>query len=163
MDKSSLIRQVKAGLSVNTDPLEEVFAGISQTLNCHEAIVLRVPHIEAAHCDLRKELNRLRLTLDSIKGRIDNENETNAESNELFPVESGVNMSPANQGHAFVETNMDKSIIYGVRKCDVRPVQSCSDIAVATSLREIKSAVHRLQQDRDDTIMSSTGLMSMMR
>ena len=80
MDKSSLIRQVKAGLSVNTDPLEEVFAGISQTLNCHEAIVSRVPQIEAAHCDLRKELNRLRLTLDSIKGRIDNENDTTAES-----------------------------------------------------------------------------------
>ena len=161
MDKSSLIRQVKAGLSVNTDPLEEVFAGISQTLNCHEAIVSRVPQIEAAHCDLRKELNRLRLTLDSIKGRIDNENDTTEESlNELFPVESGVNMSPANQGHAFVETNMDKSISYGVRKCDVRPVQSCSakDIAVATSLREIKSTVHRLQQDRDDSIMSSTEL-----
>lgn len=161
MDKSSLIRQVKAGLSVNTDPLEEVFAGILQTLNCHEAIVSRVPQIEAAHCDLRKELNRLRLTLDSIKGRIDNENDTTEESlNELFPVESGVNMSPANQGHAFVETNMDKSISYGVRKCDVRPVQSCSanDNAVATSLREIKSTVHRLQQDRDDSIMSSTEL-----
>lgn len=153
MDKSALILQVKAGLCVNTDPLEEVLASISKTLNCHEAILSRMPQVETDQCDLRKELNRLRLTLDSIKERINGENDTTTDLSHGFTL-------PENQGRAVVETDTDKSISYGVRKCDITPVQisSVNDVAVASNLRDMKSAIHRLQQDRDDSMMFSTEL-----
>ncbi|KAL3817784.1 hypothetical protein ACHAXA_005817 [Cyclostephanos tholiformis] len=152
MDKSELILKVKAGLSANTDPLEEVLTTISKTLNCHEAIVSRLPQVESDQCNLRKEINRLRLTLDSFNRRIDNENDNATKSSNGF--ECGDQISPENQGHVPVE------IDYGVRKCDIRPVQinSAKDVIIANSLRDMKSAIHRLEQDRDDSAISATEL-----
>jgi hypothetical protein len=153
MDESTLIRRVKAGLSANTDPLEEVLTTISKTLNCHEAIVSRLPQVETDQCDLRKELNRLRLTLDIIKERVGNERDDAAESSggiEAFECKETI--TPGNQGDVLGE--------YGIRKCDVKPAQtnSANDVVLASSLRDMKSAIHRLQLDRDDNVVCSTEL-----
>jgi hypothetical protein len=155
MDESTLILRVKAGLSANTDPLEEVLTTISKTLNRHEAIVSRLPQVETDQCDLRKELNRLRLTLDILKRRIGNENENAAKSSngsEAFECDEKITV--------LGETDIHRSISYGVRKCDVKPAStnSANDVILANSLRDIKSAIHRLQLDRDDSVVSSTEL-----
>jgi hypothetical protein len=62
MDIHSLIHKIKSsGLNVNADPLEAVFSSIAGLLTCHDESLSRLPKLEAAQGELRKDLNRLRL------------------------------------------------------------------------------------------------------
>ena len=76
----------KVSLSVNTSTLENILQVISQTLKGHDdAIVNNLPKVD----DLRRDINRIRLELETIKRRIvvDDENKDDviaAANNEVF-------------------------------------------------------------------------------
>ena len=53
-------------LSVDATSLEAILLNISTELKCHDAIISKLPKIESAQSDLRKEINKLRLAIDSI-------------------------------------------------------------------------------------------------
>ncbi|KAL7543413.1 hypothetical protein ACHAXR_013035 [Thalassiosira sp. AJA248-18] len=146
-----------SGLSVDTAPLEEVLLGISQTLNSHDLSVSKLPKLETAQCDLRKDLNKLRLAFESIRpsdDSIDSVNESKTcDSTEKTSIESShpARIDPGN------------SSSYGIRKSYIEPIQqkhaadlsNANDRAIANSLREIKTTIRRLQQDRDEGLVNS--------
>ncbi len=142
MDIHSLIHKIKSsGLNVNADSLELVFSSIADLLTCHDEILSRLPKVEAAQGELRTEFNRLRFAIESTQR-----------------VNSGASHSPVKDNAA-----SDNSDTYGIEKCDLASIQlkqanvlsSANDIAVSSSLREIKAHLRRLQQDRDDGIVTS--------
>ena len=74
MDTTSLILQIQSsGLSIDTKPLEAVLLSISETLKCHDEAAAKLPKVEQSQSDLRKELNKLKLALESIHAREDDE------------------------------------------------------------------------------------------
>lgn len=155
MDIHSLFIKIKSsGLNVNFDPLETVFSSIAGALKCHDEILSKFPEVEAAQRDLRKDFNRLRLATESTQ-RVNRGIDTCSDStNEIL---LGSNESCHLLG---------KDNAYGIGKCDLAHIQlkqandlySADSAAVLSSLREIKSVLRQLQQDRDAGVMDSMGL-----
>lgn len=156
MDIHSLILKIKSsGLSVDAEPIEAVLSSIAGSLKCHDQVLTRLPQLELSQWDLRKDLNRLRLEIESTQrgsGHID----TNTDLTNVFQ-----------RSHPSTDvTDPEKSSTYGIWKCDLTHIQqkheddlsSANDTTILSSLREIKSVLRRLQQDRDNGIVNSMEL-----
>jgi len=157
-------------LNLDTAQLEAVLLRISQTLKCHEAVVSKLPQVETAQCDLRKDLNKLRLAFKSAStpgcddditvDAVDSANESKTCDRADAPSQV------RNHLYAESQSNAGKSSSYGVRKGDIEPIHlkhadelsNANDQAIANGLREIKSAIRRLQQDRDEGLVNSMEL-----
>ena len=138
---TSLILQIQAcgGLSVNTAPLEKILLNLSQTLNRHDVIISKLPKVETAQCDLRKDINRLRLALESASA-----------------LEGNVVKSPHHD-------NIADESSYGVRRSEIESIQrrraedlaNSNDKSVAKGLHEVKTTILKLQRERDEGLASS--------
>ena len=146
----------KVSLAVNTSSLENILQVISQTLKGHdEAIVSNLPKVD----DLRKDINRIRLELEDIKRRIVVDDDDNKDD-----VIAANNDGPAATVSTTEHDNItDKDNSYGLRQADAKPINlkhaesstNATDQAITSSLCEIKSAIRKLQQDRDEGLINS--------
>lgn len=141
-----------SGLKVDTAPLETVLLNLSRTLKHHDSVVSKWPAFEAAQCELRKDLKKLRLALESTASTIVSDDA----ANELDACDDGE--TAPQEDHSSISS-------YGVRKCDIEAIRlkhaglpNANDQSIAKSLREIKSTIRRLQQDRDEGIVNSMEL-----
>ena len=147
----------KVSLAVNTSSLENILQVISQTLKGHdEAIVSNLPKVD----DLRKDINRIRLELEDIKRRIVVDDDDNKDD-----VIAANNDGPAAAVSTTTEQDniTEKDNSYGLRQADADPINlkhaesstNATDQAITSSLCEIKSAIRKLQQDRDEGLINS--------
>ena len=160
-----MILDIKSsGLNVDADPLEAVLSRIAGALKGHDDIILsRLPKIESAQLDLRKDISHLRLAIESTQ-RVDSETDTNAVSTTASRVCFITDESSHSLANDIAEA--DTSSTYGISKRDLALIQqklgndltSANDIAIGTSLQEIKAVLRRLQKDRDVGIVDSMEL-----
>jgi len=158
-----LILKIKdsLGLRVDTAPLEAVLLNISQTLKSHDLFVSQLPKVESAQCDLRKDLNRLRLAVESMKTVNEDDDVTDASS--AFNICDSVEKVLEERNTSItIADDHRRTSSYGIRKSEIEPIHlrhaSGMTSANAKSLREIKSSIRRLQQDRDDGVVNSMEL-----
>ena len=171
MDTTSLIVKIQSsGLSVNTKPLESVLLSISQTLKLHDDVVSKLPKVEQNQSDLRKELHKLRMSLESIRAREDDDEDVGAA--DLANAATGcaptaTATTELKLGSAAAQNDSGNAMFtYGIRLDDSKPLQqkhanelsNAHDQAITKSLREIKSSIRRLQQDRDLNYVNSLEL-----
>ncbi|KAL9181954.1 hypothetical protein ACHAXT_012297 [Thalassiosira profunda] len=147
-DATSLI------LSVDAAPLAAVLQTISQTLQTHDALLSALPAVEDAQSDQRKELTRLRLALESVHALCDG------------CVDSASECDASNCEEKGGEDADDHSCNYGIRRSEMAPIHrkhaedrsTAKAEAISKGLRDIKSALRRLQQDQALTSASSLEL-----
>ncbi|KAL7553967.1 hypothetical protein ACHAWF_017325 [Thalassiosira exigua] len=159
MDATSLILQIKAsGLNVDTAPLEAILLKLSQTLQSHDAVVSKFPKVEAAQGDLRRDINKL---LESVKASADDCIATG--SLDESKACDGEDEASRKGNDPSTDSDGTTSSSYGVRKMFIEPIHTkhadassnANDRAIAGSLRDVKSAIHRLQQHRDEGLVNS--------
>ena len=148
---------------MDADPLEAVLSRIAGALTGHDDIILsRLPKIESAQLDLRKDISHLRLAIESTQ-RVDGDTDTNAVSTDASRV---CFITDKSSSLANDSAEADTCSTYGISKRDLAPIQqklgnaftSANDIAMGSSLQEIKAVLCRLQKDRDDGIVNSMEL-----
>jgi len=132
-------------LKVNTSSLERVLISIHQSIQCHENALTKLPQVEANQTELRKELKKLQLALESIGEGNSGENNGSVGDN------------------ADDNNDTDTNNSYGIRTCDIEPIyrkhsQASSNDgnkSITNSLREVKSAIRKVQ---DESSVNSTEL-----
>jgi len=140
-------------LSIDTTSLEKVLSSIHQSIQCHENALTKLPEVEATQSELRKELKKLQLALESIGeqhcGEGSSGEKPNADNNDTILKDDN--------------NDTDTSSSYGVRTCDIEPIyckhshssSNDSNKSITNSLREVKSAIRKVQ---DEALVNSTEL-----
>ncbi|KAL7466787.1 hypothetical protein ACHAXS_007067 [Conticribra weissflogii] len=151
-DATSLILKLKNGGGVNVDisPIEAILLSLSQTSKNHDVLISKLPKVELAQCELRKDLNKLRVAIESAQTPVIDHNIDHAKNTNEFP-------------GGFSSSNETS---YGVRRADIAPIHSkraadlsnASDESFSKSLSEIKKSILKLQRESDEDIANSMSL-----
>lgn len=150
-DATSLILQLKnsGGVNVDISPIEAILLSFLQTLKHHEVLISKLPKLETEQYDLRKDLNRLLVAVESVQSaEIDN------------------HIGHKKRYELPERSDSSNEAFYGVRRADFAPIHSqrAEDLAIASdasyskSLREIKKSILKLQRESDEGIANSMSI-----
>ena len=148
-DLTSQIVQINEALTIDPSPIESVLYNIVKVLREHDQIALNLPAIETVHSELRKDLTKLKIALESLSAQT-NKSDTLLESNAAHHTDSDTCNAPDDKSQNS----------YGLRKCNIGPIQlkqveqsdRDKDTAITNGLRDVKAKLRQLQQDRDETL-----------
>lgn len=153
-DLDSQISQIRVdgGLKVDVTPLESILLGITRALKNHDVIFSKLPEIEGVHSGLRRDLNKLKVALESTVSRVSHE-------------ESSADFARRDEIIASAEETAPSSS-YGLKKDIIDPIQrrrseqfsKDNNALIITGLNDVKAKIRQLQQDHGEMLTNSLGL-----
>eukprot|EP00956_Cyclotella_meneghiniana_P045176 scaffold356446_cov70-Cyclotella_meneghiniana.AAC.1 len=151
-DLTSQIVQINTagGLRIDSTPLEAILLSIAQALQNHDVLVSKLPEIETLHSDLRRDLNKLKIAVESTTKHCSDNVNTTCDSTDCNPLSNSLAIEEGTQN-------------YGLRKCDseslhqkrAEQTHKAHDEAATNGLRDVKVKLLQLQQHRDEALANS--------